>query len=195
MTGKNAATTRFVVIVLVTALVVTVTFLVVTVTFLFHVLFSRTISNLTVEIMAAVLAVVLVVASVGVTIHFQNQEEKKRQCEIAVFEVKLKFYQDLLDCIMESDDDDTIKKNELEKMRNLSSRAALVASKELLNALAFFIERVSQEGQLKPKDDDTSGDESKKSSYRYVIQMMRKDLDVVVVKDDVQDEVKRLIEM
>lgn len=183
MTGKNAATTRFVVIVLVTALVVTVTFL-------FHVLFSRTISNLTVEIMAAVLAVVLVVASVGVTIHFQNQEEKKRQCEIAVFQVKLDIYQKLLDCIMESDDDDTIKKDELERMRNLSSKAALVARRELLEALALFIERVSQEGQLKQKN----GDESKKS-YRYVIQMMRKDLDVVVVKDDVQDEVKKLIEM
>ena len=111
-----------------------VTALVVAVTFLFHVLFSRTISNLTVEIMAAVLGVVLVVAS-----------------------------------------------------GNWSSVAALVASEKLLEALAEFIERVSREGQLKPKEDR----QEDKGTYRHVIQQMREDL--AVVEGDVKRQVGRLI--
>ena len=178
---NRIATTHFVVVVLATALVVAVAFL-------FHVLFSRTISNLTVEIMAAVLAVVLVVSSVCVTIHFQNEAEKKRQFQIEVFQTKLNLYQELLKHIMESDDDDEIKKDELEKMRNLSSVAALVASKELLGALAGFIERVSQEGQLKPKDTENDN-----RTYRCVIQKMREDLNVV--EGNVEKCVEKLIAM
>ena len=175
---KNTAT-HFVVIVLVMALVVAVAFLL-------HVLFSRTISNLTVEIMAAVLGVVLVVASVGVTIHFQNEAEKKRQFQIGIFQTKLELYRKILDHIMKSDDDGHINADEIEKMRNQSSVVALVASKELLEALAAFIERVAREGQLKPKDQ-----EEEHGTYRDVIQKMRKDL--AVVEGDVTREVQILI--
>ena len=175
---KNTAT-HFVVIVLVMALVMAVAFLL-------HVLFSRTISNLTVEIMAAVLGVVLVVASVGVTIHFQNEAEKKRQFQIEVFQTKLKLYRELLGCIVKSDDDDQIEADEIEEMRNQSSVLALVASSELLDALAAFIERVAREGQLKPKDQ-----QEERGTYRYVIQKMREDL--AVVEGDVKSKVQILI--
>lgn len=175
---KNTAT-HFVVIVLVMALVMAVAFLL-------HVLFSRTISDLTVEIMAAVLGVVLVVASVGVTIHFQNEAEKKRQFQIEVFQTKLKLYRELLDHITKSDDDGHINADEIEKMRNQSSVVALVASKELIEALAAFIERVAREGQLKPKDQ-----QKEHGTYRDVIQKMRNDL--AVVEGDVTPEVQILI--
>lgn len=175
---KNTAT-HFVVIVLVMALVMAVAFLL-------HVLFSRTISDLTVEIMAAVLGVVLVVASVGVTIHFQNEAEKKRQFQIEVFQTKLKLYRELLGCIVKSDDDDQIEADEIEEMRNQSSVLALVASSELLDALAAFIERVAREGQLKPKDQ-----QEERGTYRYVIQKMREDL--AVVEGDVKSKVQILI--
>ena len=174
---KNPAT-HFAMIVLGIALLVAVVFL-------FHVLFSRNISDLTVEIMAAILGVVLVVASVGVTIHFQHEAEKRRQFQFQIFQTKLKLYQKLLDCIMKSDDDNTIDTNELAEMRNRASVVALVASAELLEALAAFIERVSREGQLTPKDGQSEG------TYRCVIQEMRKDL--AVVEDDVQCQVQRLV--
>lgn len=178
--NANNAATRFVVIVLVIALVVAVAFLM-------HVLFSRAITNLTVEIMAAVLCVVLVVASVGVTIHFQNEAEKERQFLIEIFQTKLRLYRELLDCIMASDDDDRITVEEVEQIRNRSSVVALVASRDLLDALAAFIERVSKEGQIKPKKDQQEGP----GTYRYVIQQMREDL--AVVEGDVEHEVRRLI--
>ena len=175
---KNPAT-HFAMTVLVIALLVAVVFL-------FHVLFGRNISDLTVEIMAAILGVVLVVASVGVTIHFQHEAEKRRQFQFQVFQTKLKLYQELLDCIMKSDDDNTIDKNELAEMRNQASVVALVASADLLTALAAFIERVSQEGQLAPKD----GQEGE-GTYRCVIQKMRDDL--AVVDGNVECQVQRLI--
>lgn len=177
-TPNQKTTTRFVVVVLVLALVMAVSFLL-------HVLFSREITDLTVEILAAVLGVVLVVASVGVTIHFQHQAEKERQFHIDVFRTKLKLYQDLLDCIVKSDDDHVITPGEIEKIRNISTVVALVGSKQLIGALASFMERVVREGRLSPKDPkDETG------TVRAVIEQMREDL--AVVEGSVEDEVQRL---
>ena len=139
--SRQKTTTHFVIIVLITALVAAVSFLL-------HVLFSKAITDLTVEILAAVLGVVLVVASVGVTIHFQHKAEKERQFHIDVFRTKLKLYQELLDCIVESDDDHVITPCEIEKIRNMSRVVALVGSRQLLRTLASFIERITEERQL-----------------------------------------------
>ena len=75
--------TRFVSFVVV-SLVVALCF---SVGLLLHTMFSRTISDFTTEILAAVLGVVLVVASVGVTIHYQSRFG--RQAEEKVISVKL----------------------------------------------------------------------------------------------------------
>ena len=42
-------------------------------------MFSKHVSDLTIELLAAIIAVVLVVASVGVTIHFQVRSETERE--------------------------------------------------------------------------------------------------------------------
>ena len=63
--GRRAAST-FTVVVLAVALVITASILV-------HVLFANNVTDLTVELLAAIIAVVLVVASVGVTIHSQSE--------------------------------------------------------------------------------------------------------------------------
>ena len=55
---------------------------------LLHVMFSRSLTDLAIELMAAALAVVLVVASVGVTIHFQSKAETERQYRVCLFENK-----------------------------------------------------------------------------------------------------------
>ena len=180
--SRQKTTTHFVIVVLITALVVAVSFLL-------HVLFSEAITELTVEILAAVLGVVLVVASVGVTIHFQHKAEKERQFQIDVFRVKLKLYQKLLDCIVVSDDDHVITPCEIEKIRNEARVVALVGGKRLLETLASFVERVTRERQLYPlhDQDDATG------TLRAVVQQMREDLDVV--EGNVEDEVRRLNEV
>lgn len=159
------------------------------VSFLLHVLFSKAITELTIEILAAVLGVVLVVASVDVTIHFQHKAEKERQFQIDVFRVKLKLYQRLLDCIVVSDDDHVITPCEIEKIRNEAMVVALVGGKRLLETLASFVERVTTKRQLYPVHDQ--GDDT--GTLRAVIQQMREDLDVV--EGNVEDEVRRLNEV
>lgn len=178
---NRQATTHFVIIVLIAALVVAVSFLL-------HVLFSKAITDLTVEILAAVLGVVLVVASVGVTIHFQQKAEKERQFHIAVFQTKLELYRELLDCIVVSDDDHVITSCEIEKIRNMSRVVALVGSKELIETLASFVARTTKEGQLNPINPKNETD-----TFQVVIQQMRKDLDVV--EGDVKSEVQKLNEV
>ena len=179
MENIRHATTRFVIVILITALVVAVSFLL-------HVLFSKDITDLTVEILAAVLGVVLVVASVGVTIHFQQKAEKERQFHIAIFQTKLKLYRELLDCIVVSDDDHVITPCEIEKIRNMSRVVALVGSKELIGTLASFVERITREKKLDLKNDQED------NTFPAVIQRMREDLDVV--EGDVKIMIQRLNE-
>ena len=182
MNSRKKTTTHFVIIVLTIALILAVSFLL-------HILFSRSITDLTVEILAAVLGVVLVVASVGVTIHFQQKAEKEREFHIEVFRTKLELYQKILESITSSDDDHVITPCEIEKIRNMSRIVALVGSKQLLEALASFVKRITNEGQLNPKNSRYDGT----GTAQAIIQKMREDLDVV--EDDVAYEVQQLNEV
>lgn len=176
MPQKAETSTRFVVVILVVALVATVSVLL-------HVMFSKAISNLTVEILAAVLGVVLVVASVGVTIHFQNRSEMERQFKVALFEKKLNAYQQLIDCIARSDDDGVVTAEELEHIRNHSETVALVGGKPLIRTLASFLEDIDEDGKI---DAGLEHD-----SFTSLIQAMRYDVDVE--KDDVREPIGKIV--
>ena len=141
------------------------------------------------------------VASVGVTIHFQQKAEKERQFHIAIFQTKLKLYRELLDCIVVSDDDHVITPCEIEKIRNMSRVVALVGSEQLLKTLARFVERITKEKTLDPGNVQKDGtfpavihpeDVQEDSTFPAVIQRMREDLDVV--EGDVKIEIQRLNE-
>ena len=161
--------TRFAVVVLVIALVTVVSVLM-------HVMFTQGISDLTVEILAAVLAVVLVVASVGVTIHFQAKSETKREFRVKLFEEKLEIYVGLLNCITKADDDVVVDLKEMNEIRNRARVAALVASKPLLEVLAPFVETVIDRGKLPIP--------SEQHTFSKLVQSMREDLNVVEGADD-----------
>lgn len=171
--------TRFAVVVLVIALVTVVSVLM-------HVMFTEGPSPLTVEILAAVLAVVLVVASVGVTIHFQAKSETEREFRVKLFEEKLEIYVGLLNCITAADDDVTIDREEMNEIRNRARVAALVGSKQLLSSLAPFLEKVINQGRLP--------DPSETHTFAMLVQAMRTDLDVVEDENgDVQDDIRRMM--
>ena len=177
MIRTRETATRFVVVILVIALVATVSVLL-------HVLFSQTISSLTTEILAAVLGVVLVVASVGVTIHFQNRSEMERQFRVTLFEKKLDAYLALLDCVTRADDDGIVDQQEMEKIRNHSEMVALVGGASLVETLAKFLEDIVEDGKIDagPEDD----------SFPSLVQAMREDL-AVVEGDDVTRLVGSLV--
>ena len=155
---------------------------------LLHVLFSQSISNLTVEILAAIIAVVLVVASVAVTIHYQSRSETEHEYRVELFKQKVAVYRDLLECIARTDDDDHISDREIEDIRNRSRIAALYAHANLIGALADFIERLGRERVLYMPD--TEG--APAGTLRAVVQAMRDDL-AVVEGEDVTELIGRLV--
>ena len=89
-------------------------------------MFASKVTDLTVELLAAIIAVVLVVASVGVTIHFQVRSETEREYRVELFRQKLELYRDTIACITRADDDGVIHDHEIEEMRNFARVTALV---------------------------------------------------------------------
>ncbi len=173
--GKRSTST-LAVVVLAVALVITASILV-------HVLFSKHVSDLTIELLAAIIAVVLVVASVGVTIHFQVRSETEREYRVELFRQKLELYKDTIACVTKADDDGVIHDHEIEEMRNYARMTALVGNRELVSSLADFVSVVEQSRSITREEEQ--------GSFRSVLQEMRNDLGVV--EGDVREDVKRLM--
>ena len=173
--GKRSTST-LAVVVLAVALVITASILV-------HVLFSKHVSDLTIELLAAIIAVVLVVASVGVTLHFQVRSETEREYRVELFRQKLELYKDTIACVTKADDDGVIDDHEIEEMRNYARMTALVGNRELVQSLAEFLSVVEQSRSITQEEEQ--------GSFRSVLQGMRNDLGVV--EGDVREYVKRLM--
>lgn len=151
---------------------------------LLHVMFSRSLTDLAIELMAAALAVVLVVASVGVTIHFQSKAETERQYRVCLFENKMKVYTRFLEITAKSDDDDKIENHEVDEIRNHARVAAMLAERELVVCLADFVANLESTRNLHMEDPERKG------AFQQVIISMREDLGVV---DETTPEAKQAI--
>ena len=134
--------------------------------------------------MAAALAVVLVVASVGVTIHFQSKAETERQYRVCLFENKMKEYTKFLEVTAKSDDDDKIEDQEIDEIRNQARVAAMLAERELVVCLADFVANLERTRNLYMEDSRHKG------VFQQVIISMREDLGVV---DETTPEAKQAI--
>jgi len=146
--------------------------LIVPASILMHILFSREIGGLTVELLAAGVAVVLVVVSVGVTTHFQNNAEIEKQYRGCVFENKMKEYTKFLNLTAKADDDDRVDDMEVEAIRNQARVTAMLAEGPLLIRLADFIENLERTREL-------YGRSPEECTFQRVILSMRDDLGVV----------------
>ena len=155
--------------------------LLITVGALLHVLFSDDISNLTIEILAAVVGVVLVIVSVAVTIHFQVGAEMEREFQVELFKTKVQNFEDFISTVMAADDDDVIKREEIEQIRNLGAKLSLFSSKELVQDVALFIDKLRDEATLAL----SNGPDGDEGTFRSVVTNMRRDLAVV---DDASEE-------
>lgn len=153
-----------------------------------HVFFSQAISNLTIEILAAIIAVVLVVASVAVTIHFQSRAETQQEYRVELFRNKVSSYTNLLTVISRVDDDEVITDDEVEEVRNGACAIALYADENLIKALASFINRLDETRELYLPDLDGEAT----GTLRAVVQAMRDDL-AVVEGDKILDAIGSLV--
>ena len=155
---------------------------------LLHIMFSRSLTDLAIELMAAALAVVLVVASVGVTIHFQSKAETERQYRVCLFENKMKVYTKLLEITAKSDDDDKIEKQEIAEIRNHARVAAMLAERDLVICLADSVANLEKTRNLHMEDPERKG------AFQQVIISMREDLGVVDETTDVAKQaIRRLV--
>ena len=178
--GGRMKAASFVVAMLIAAIIVLASILM-------HILFSREIGGLTAELLAAGVAVVLVVVSVGVTIHFQNNAETERQYRVCVFENKMREYTKFLDLTARADDDDRVDDKEVEAIRNQALVTAMLAGRELLIHLANFVENLERTREL-------HGGSPEECTFQRVILSMRKDLGVVErVHPKSEDAVERMV--
>ncbi len=158
--------------------------------FLMHSLFAdEKLSGFAVELLAAGVAVVLVVVSVGVTIHFQNRAEIEREYLVHVFECKMKEYTKFLELTSKTDDDGQIDSMEIESIRNQARVIAMLAQGDLLIHLADFVNNLG-------KTETLHGNGSKTGTFQRVIKSMRNDLGVVDfgVEEDREAEVNHAID-
>ena len=152
---------------------------------LLHVMFSQSLTDLAIELMAAAVAVVLVVASVGVTVHFQSKAETERQYRVCLFENKMNVYTKFLETAAKSDDGDRkIENHEVDEIRNQARVAAMLAKKKLVVCLADFVANLERTRNLHMADPEHKG------TFQQVIVSMREDLDVV---DETSEEAKLAI--
>lgn len=165
-----------------------------------HVLFSAEVSNLTIEILAAVVAVVMVVVSVAVTLHFQAEYEAEKDYKTEVFKEKLTRYYALLDYFSKVDDvhegESEVTDEELKKMKNLSRSVALIAKSDVVLTLANLIDEVARNKQLYIKETHfTPMNHKHRGTFRNLVVQMRTDLEVVESQkaDDVRNAVERLV--
>ena len=100
-----------------------------------------------------IIAVVLVVASVGVTIHLQVRSETEREYRVELFRQKLELHKDTIACVTRADDDGVIDDHEIEEMRNYARLTALVGNRELVSALAEFVSAVEESGSITREED------------------------------------------
>lgn len=167
-----------------------------------HVMFSADVSNLTIEILAAVVAVVMVVVSVAVTLHFQADYEAEKEFKTEVFKEKLQKYYQLLATLSEADDDNHISEKEMNQMKNLARSVALIATPRVVITLANFIEEVEEHGRLFIDTKDLMArkkgleKEEYRGTFRNLVIQMRKDLEVVDLNqvEQVRDAIRRLVE-
>jgi len=105
---------------------------------LLHEFFGREINNFTIEILAAVLGSVIVVASMVIMLRLQAQQDKEREFSSTLFESKLEIYERLLATLFEADDDNRISKDEVQDVENQIGVACLVANRDLVSMFAQF---------------------------------------------------------
>ena len=111
-----------------------------------HEFFSKDLSNLSVEILAAVLGTVVTVSCMAFMMRLQARQEKDREYSTRVFERKLEIYQQLLGTIFKMDDDGVITKAEIQDVENQVGVAALVAEIEVVGCLSQLVCQLKEYG-------------------------------------------------
>ena len=168
-----------------TVVVVVLTIAIILVTgVLLHILFGMELSKLTLEMLATLIAVVMVVASVAVTLFFQSEYEVDREFKTELFKRRIDVYYKLLLAYSEKKADGEIDAEEKADMLNLARSVALVASANTVVTLSNYLNGVLATGNLYFTDDEALShalekDKTYQGTFRNLVSCMRKDLRVM----------------
>ena len=173
---------------------------------LLHILFDMQLSKLTLEMLATLIAVVMVVASVAVTLYFQSEYEVDREFKSELFKQRILTYYKLLSEYSKMDDDGVIQPCEKEKMLNLARSVALIASPRTVFVLSNYVNGIIKTGRLYLSDEEArehskflAGMRTPVAEYlgtfRNLVSCMRDDLKVVEDKTSstTEDSIKEAI--
>lgn len=116
-----------------------------------HAFFDKNINNFTIEILAAVLGSIVVVASTAIILRFQAEQDKEKIYSTSLFERKLQIYEALLMTIFKADDDNRVSREEVLDVENQVGLACLVANADLVSVLSQFIYQFKVYGVLYPR--------------------------------------------
>ncbi|MDE0177778.1 MAG: hypothetical protein OXP36_04215 [Gammaproteobacteria bacterium] len=170
---NNASFTSFVVISLVVALCFTVGLLL-------HAMFAREITDFTTEILAAVLGVVLVVASVGVTIHYQSRFETQKEFRTKLFDFKIKAYAKFIEELLDASENADLDKDDQAWLDGAVAQACLVGETALVGVLTGYVKQCRDTSSFFPADG------SEGHTPGTVVEALRRDLQVVSSDDEME---------
>lgn len=121
------------------------------VSFLFlHKFFTFARSNLGIEILAGVIGALITVSAMAILLRFQAQQEKKKEFEKKIVELKLMLYKELIEAIFQTYDDDFVEKEEVQKIEHIAGVAFLVAGENAQRAIRDFVWQLKAYGCMYP---------------------------------------------
>lgn len=147
---------------------------------LIHNFFTLEPDALVVELLAATVAVVLVIVSVGVTVHYQSIREIEKEFKVELFRSKIQQYQKYILAVVECDDinhdHSSDEKNQaintsIENVQNITREISLIASEPLIKELSVYLEKIIKHKKI-------YFPEHGEGTFRHVLIEMRKDLNV-----------------
>ena len=153
---------------------------------LLHVIFAEKLNDLTIELLAAVVGVCLVIVSVAITIFFQASVELRREFNVEVFKSKLDVYTSFVQTVAEADDDAHVSSDEVAKIYNDARMVSLFGPLELVQTTTAFVTNVDKTREIYIQGDEDKQDEDDKGTLRDVIMKMRNDLGVAPHGDEIE---------
>ncbi len=167
---------------------------------LFDRLFSISLPEFGLNLVAAFLCTVVTIALMMLLMQYQMRSEQEKEFKAILFEKKLDIYRSFLTEVFAIDDDNLIDREEVQRLENLLGEITLVASADLVQQCSRFLVQLKSYGVLytrsmSPKQRQHFDEHLAKGenflSLDDLLQAFRNDLHVV--QGDVAQSLERVV--
>ena len=116
--------------------------------FVFHEIYKYKLDSLTMQLLGLSISAMVSILTMSTILASQTEQAKKKEFSTQLFIKKIALYENFLEAIFKSDDDNVITKDEISDIENLTGVAALVAGKELVAVLSQFMVQLKNYGVM-----------------------------------------------